>query len=121
MAFGLATSSSSACNFHCGGIPYQRARTEAISVALAFGCRFQDAFGQHGSARPDPLARRQAGPCTIQRRPQNGDGLRIEILSPHLHGEPHYQPLFLGSLHDVVMTWRHLTVHNRLGMAPEGN
>jgi hypothetical protein len=94
-------------------IPHQRARTEAISVAFAFGCRFQDAFGQYGTARPEPLARRQAGPCTIQRRPQYGDGLCIEILTSHLHGGASLSASFLRSLHDVAMTQRDLTVHSR--------
>jgi hypothetical protein len=72
------TASASARNFRHWAIVAQRSRKEAIRVALAMRSRLQNTFGQHGSARHRLLARRQAGPCPVQRRPQERDGAQFQ-------------------------------------------
>jgi hypothetical protein len=55
-----------------------RARTP-IWDAFAVRGSFQNTFGQHGSAHPRLLARRQTGPSPIQRGSQEGDGFKVEV------------------------------------------
>jgi hypothetical protein len=65
-----------------------------VRVALTLSRCLQDAFGQHRSACPRLLARRQIGPCPIQRRPQQNDSLIVE---------PHAGAQFPGIMNTTVL------------------
>src|SRR5262245_2032152 len=59
----------------------QRSSTQALSIAFAARCGFEDAFGQRGFLHRGPQFRRKAGPSVIKSLPQKGDGFRIKIHS----------------------------------------
>jgi hypothetical protein len=69
----------------------QRSSTQALSIAFAARCGFEDAFGQRGLQHRGLQFRRKAGPSVVKSLSQKGDGFRIKnvhllcrSLSPHV-------------------------------------
>ena len=69
----------------------QCSSTQALSIAFAACCAFEDAFGQSCLLHRSLPFRRKAGPGVVKSLSQKGDGFRIKIhgfpadhLSPHV-------------------------------------
>ncbi len=86
----------------------QRSSTQALSIAFAARCRFEDAFGQRGLLHRGLQLRRKAGPSVVKSLPQKGDGFRIKIHSFSAdHLSPHVQfRLARNLLVNVTTVWQ---------------
>ena len=59
-------------------------------MTLALGCQLENALGQCGLERRGSLLRPKGGPSVLQRLPQEGDCLKIEVCRLfHSYGTSH--------------------------------